>query len=151
MLQNRKHTSVDRPLIRHCAILLMHRDIRQNTLSIRHQYTRRRHFDMLCEHSLSTIGTTQNPLKKQSSLMPGPQIETVRQHIAWSYANLARAHAAVEAGFESYGRTHHMIRSRLYKGLTTNAMKMRTLYDDEKVKLTHPQACCYCGDRKTQY
>ena len=77
--------------------------------------------------------------------MPGPQIETVRQHIAWSYANLARAHAAVEAGFESYGRTHHMIRSRLFKGLTTDSMKMRTLYDDEKVKFTYPQACCYCG------
>jgi hypothetical protein len=100
---------------------------------------------MLCEHSLSTICLTQKPLKKQPSLMPGPQIETVRQHIAWSYANLARAHAAVEAGADSYWRTHHMIRSRLYKGLTTNSMKMRTLYDDEKVKFTYPQACCYCG------
>lgn len=77
--------------------------------------------------------------------MPGPLIETVRQHIAWSYANVARAHAAVEAGVESYGRTHHMIRSRLYKGLTTDSMKIRTLYDDEKVKFTYPQACCYCG------
>ena len=77
--------------------------------------------------------------------MPGPLIETVRQHIAWSYANLARAHAAVEAGGDSYGRTHHMIRARLYKGLTTNKLKMRTLYDDEKVKFTYPQACCYCG------
>ena len=81
--------------------------------------------------------------------MPGPLIETVRQHIAWSYANLARAHAAVEAGVESYGRTHHMIRSRLYKGLTTNTMKIRTLYDDEKVKFTYPQACCYCGTTET--
>jgi hypothetical protein len=77
--------------------------------------------------------------------MAGPTIETVGQHIAWSYANLARAHAAVEAGVDSYGRTHHMIRSRLYKGLTMNSMKMRTLYDDEKVKFAYPQACCYCG------
>ena len=38
-----------------------------------------------------------------------------------------------------------MIRSRLYKGLSTNTMKMRTLYDDEKVKFKYPQACCYCG------
>lgn len=81
--------------------------------------------------------------------MTGPTIETVRQQIAWSYANLARAHAALEAGAEKYGRTHHMIRSRLYKGLTSNAMKMRTLYDDEKVKLSYPQACCYCGATDT--
>jgi hypothetical protein len=100
---------------------------------------------MLCADLLSMIQITQKPLKGQSASMPGPPIETVRQHIAWSYANLARAHAAVEAGVDSYGRTHHMIRSRLYKGLTTNSMKMRTLYDDEKAKFTYPQACCYCG------
>lgn len=81
--------------------------------------------------------------------MPGPPIETVSQHIAWSYANLGRAHAAVEAGLDSYGRTHHMIRARLYKGLTTSTLKMRTLYDDEKVKFTYPQSCCYCGTTET--
>jgi hypothetical protein len=26
---------------------------------------------------------------------------------------------------------------------------MRTLYDDEKVKFTYPQACCYCGKTET--
>lgn len=81
--------------------------------------------------------------------MPTPPIETVRQHIAWSYANLARAHAAVEAGFVSYGRLHHMIRARLFKGLTTGAMQMRTFFDDEKVKFTYPQECCYCGTTVT--
>lgn len=77
--------------------------------------------------------------------MPIPAIETVGQHIACSYANLARAHAAVDAGLESYSRVHHMIRARLFKGLTSGSMQMRTLYDDEKVKLAYPQACCYCG------
>lgn len=72
-------------------------------------------------------------------------IETVRQHIACSYANLARAHAAVESGVHSYSRTHHMIRARLFKGLSTGKMSMRSLYDDEKVKLNAPKACCYCG------
>ena len=38
-----------------------------------------------------------------------------------------------------------MVRSRLFKGLATGTMQMRTLYDDEKVKLNYPQACCYCG------
>lgn len=78
--------------------------------------------------------------------MPAPQIETVRQHIAWSYANLARAHAAIKSGDASYGRIHHMIRSKLFKGLTSGEMSIKTLYDDEKVKLNYPQACCYCGD-----
>ena len=72
-------------------------------------------------------------------------IETVRQHIACSYANLARAHSAVESGLHSYSRTHHMIRARLFKGLSTGTMSMRSLYDDEKVKLNAPKACCYCG------
>jgi hypothetical protein len=74
-----------------------------------------------------------------------PTINSVRDHIAWSYANLARAHVAVEAGAASYGRTHYMIRTRLFKGLTTGKMKMGSLYDDEKVKFQYPQACCYCG------
>lgn len=77
--------------------------------------------------------------------MPTPPIETVRQHIAWSYANLARVHAALDAGAIRYSRTHHMVRARLYKGLSTNSMQMQTLYDDERVKLTYPKACCYCG------
>jgi len=76
--------------------------------------------------------------------MIGP-VETVRQHIAYSYSNLARAHAATKSGSQSYGRVHHMIRSRLYKGLSTGTMEMRSMYDDEKVKLTVPKACCYCG------
>ena len=77
--------------------------------------------------------------------MSGPAINSVRDHIAWSYANLARAHAAVEAGATSYDRTHHMIRSRLFKGLASGKMQMRSLYDDEEVKFQYPQACCYCG------
>jgi hypothetical protein len=27
-----------------------------------------------------------------------PKIHTVREHVAWSYANLARAHAALDDG-----------------------------------------------------
>ncbi|VAX38722.1 hypothetical protein MNBD_PLANCTO02-2633 [hydrothermal vent metagenome] len=77
--------------------------------------------------------------------MPTPTIDSVGKHIAWSYANLARAHAALETGALSYDRIHHMIRAKLFKGLTAGTMEMRTLYDDEKVKLTYPQACCYCG------
>lgn len=73
------------------------------------------------------------------------KIQTVHQHIAWSYANLAAAHSALGAGGTSYSRTNYMIRARLYKGLINGSMSMRTLLDDEKTKYHYPDTCCYCG------
>ena len=74
-----------------------------------------------------------------------PDIQTVGHHIAWSYANLARADAALQDGDSSYKRIHHIIRSRLFNGLKSGTMAMRSLYDDERIKMTAPKACCYCG------
>lgn len=75
----------------------------------------------------------------------GPRIETVRDHIAWSYANLARAHAALGEGARRYKPHHHMVRAKLFKGLVTGTMRMGSLYDDERLKLTLPRSCAYCG------
>ena len=74
-----------------------------------------------------------------------PTITTIREHIAWSYANLARADAALEDGVAEYQRVHHIIRQRLYSGLVSGRMSMRSLYQDERLKMTMPQACYYCG------
>ncbi len=74
-----------------------------------------------------------------------PIPETVREQIAWSYANLARAHAALEDGVTKYKVVHHVIRNKLYHGLLSGKMSMRSLFDDERLKMTAPQACCYCG------
>ncbi len=38
-----------------------------------------------------------------------------------------------------------MIRNRLYHGLISGRVSMRSLYDDERLKMTMPQACYYCG------
>ncbi len=38
-----------------------------------------------------------------------------------------------------------MIRARLQRGLIDGTMRMRSLYYDERVKMTAPQACYYCG------
>ena len=73
------------------------------------------------------------------------KINTVKEHIAWSYANLAGGHSAVESGSKKYGRLQYMIRARLFKGLVSGTMSMGSLYDDEKVKYKYPQSCCYCG------
>lgn len=75
-------------------------------------------------------------------------IVTVRDSIAWSYANLARAHAALNDGALVYGRTHHIIRSKLFAGLKSGRMAMGSIFDDERLKLTAEQACAYCGGRE---
>lgn len=74
-----------------------------------------------------------------------PVIRTVKHQIAWSYANLARAHAALDQGCQRYTRSHHIIRSRLFHGLVSGRMSMRSLYEDERLKLVLPHACAYCG------
>lgn len=74
-----------------------------------------------------------------------PIITTVRDHLAWSYANLAAAHAAVESKAGKYERLHFIIRTRLYHGLVNGTMNWGTLYDDEKVKYQYPTSCSYCG------
>jgi 5-methylcytosine-specific restriction endonuclease McrA len=74
-----------------------------------------------------------------------PKPQTVREQIAWSYANLARAHAALEDRAPKYKKIHHIIRNKMYHGLISGKMTMRSLYDDERLKMTAPQACYYCG------
>ncbi|MGI6608934.1 MAG: HNH endonuclease [Limnochordia bacterium] len=77
--------------------------------------------------------------------MAAPEITTVREQIAWSYANLAMADAALGDSAERYERNHYAIRNRLYHGLMSGRMSMRSLYHDERLKMTMPQACYYCG------
>lgn len=74
-----------------------------------------------------------------------PKITTVREHVAWSYANLARAHTALSDGATSYSMKDHMVRARLFKGLCEGRMNIRSLYDDERLKLMMPRSCVYCG------
>jgi 5-methylcytosine-specific restriction endonuclease McrA len=76
---------------------------------------------------------------------PDPDLPTLRHRIAWSYANLARAHAALNDGAKRYATVHHVIRARLFGGLRDGTMAMRSLYDDERLKLTLPRCCAYCG------
>ncbi len=76
-----------------------------------------------------------------------PEITTVREHLGWSYANLACAHSALGAGSKKYGRINYIIRSRLYKGLISKTMSMGSTFDDEKIKYQYPKSCCYCGSR----
>lgn len=80
--------------------------------------------------------------------MAKQKITTVRELIYYSYANLAMAHSAVSKGQEKYGTFNFMIRAKLYKGLNDGTMNMRTIFDDEKIKLQTGQVCNYCGSTK---
>ncbi len=77
--------------------------------------------------------------------MAKKKIEIVRELIYWSYANLAMAHMAVEKKHEKYGMINYMIRAKLFKGLKDGTINMRTIFDDEKIKLQTGQICNYCG------
>jgi hypothetical protein len=77
--------------------------------------------------------------------MAKQKIETVRELIYYSYANLAMAHTSVDKKQEKYEVFNFMIRSKLFKGLKDGTMSMRTIFDDEKIKLQTGQICNYCG------
>lgn len=80
--------------------------------------------------------------------MAKQKIETVRQLIYYSYANLAMAHMAIEKKHEKYGMVNFMIRAKLFKGLKDATMNMRTIFDDERIKLQTGKICNYCGSRE---
>lgn len=71
--------------------------------------------------------------------------ETVRELIYLAYANLAMAHTAVDKQQAKYGVFNFMIRAKLFKGLKEGTMNMRTIFDDEKIKIQTGQICNYCG------
>ena len=76
--------------------------------------------------------------------MAKQKIETVRHLIYYSYSNLAMAHTAIDKNQEKYSMFNFMIRAKLFKGLKDGTMNMRTIFDDEKIKLQTGQICNYC-------
>lgn len=80
--------------------------------------------------------------------MAKQKYETIREFIFYAYANLAMAHVAVEKKHEKYGMVHFMIRAKLYKGLKDGTINMKSIFDDEKIKLQIGQFCNYCGSNE---
>jgi hypothetical protein len=77
-----------------------------------------------------------------------PELNSIRDVIYYSYANLAMAHSAVDKKLSKYSSFNFMIRSRLFKGLQNGTMNIRSLFDDEKVKINIGEICNYCGATK---
>lgn len=74
-----------------------------------------------------------------------PKYSTLREFLFWSYANLGMAHAALDKGMAKYNQLSFMIRAKLYKGLCSGTISIRTLLDDEKLKIQQAASCSYCG------
>lgn len=76
-------------------------------------------------------------------------INSVKELIYWSYANLAMAHFAITRQETRYSRMSFIIRGRLFKGLMSGTMNIATLLDDEKIKVQYSEVCAYCGKSTT--
>jgi hypothetical protein len=76
------------------------------------------------------------------------KLTTVKEFIFYSYANLAMAHMAIENNHEKYGMINYMVRAKLFKGLKSGEINIRSIFDDEKIKITTGQKCNYCGSEK---
>ena len=77
--------------------------------------------------------------------MAKKELNSVKEVLFWSYANLAMAHMAVEKKQKRYTTLNYMVRAKLFKGLMEGTMNIRTLFDDEKIKLLFGNRCSYCG------
>ena len=81
--------------------------------------------------------------------MPKKKRSTVKEYLYWSYANLAMAHTAVGRKQKEYDSFNYKIRARLFKGLIDGSMDIKTIFDDEKIKLASGQQCSYCGSENS--
>ena len=80
-----------------------------------------------------------------------PQPTTVREQVAWAYANFAGVRATWEDGNGRDRRTRWSIRKSLYYRLLDGRARIGSLIRDERSKMTDAVACSYCGstDRLT--
>ena len=76
-----------------------------------------------------------------------PNPATVREQIAWAYANFAGVSATWEEGNGRDRRDRWRIRKSLYYKLLDGRAHIGSLIRDERSKVTDPVACSYCGSR----
>ena len=77
--------------------------------------------------------------------MAKKEFTLLSEYLYWSYANLAMAHSAVTQKAEKYSPINFIIRAKLFKGLNNQTMNIRSIIDDERLKMKLPQICSYCG------
>ena len=80
--------------------------------------------------------------KKKAKTM---QLETIKDLLNWSYANLAAYQIALKQDPPHYTRSCWMTRAKLFKGLQTGNMTRQSIYKNERDKLDKKDQCAYCG------
>jgi len=55
------------------------------------------------------------------------------------------AHSVISKGQKKHGMINFTIRFKLFKGLNEGSMNIRTILDDEKIKMDLDRCCNYCG------
>ncbi len=76
------------------------------------------------------------------------EFKTIGSRLYWAYANMGRADAALKESAKSFSKTHHMIRAKLFKGLSEGNMSISSVLKDEQLKYISPGTCCYCGSKE---
>ena len=80
--------------------------------------------------------------------MTEKELKTAKDLIFYSYADLGMAHYAVQNKLLKYDKNSYIIRAKLLKGLLNGTMNIRSIFDDEKIKLKTGHICNYCGSNK---
>lgn len=75
--------------------------------------------------------------------------KTIKEVLAWSYANLCMAYKAFDDNSERYSRVHYSIRAKFFNGMMSDNANPRSLFHDEKSKLNSDKCCVYCGKTRT--
>lgn len=70
---------------------------------------------------------------------------TVKERLDWAYANLAAYRVALANDPPRYNRSAWATRAKLYEGLKNDSMKKRSIYTNEREKLSGASKCAYCG------
>ena len=65
-----------------------------------------------------------------------------------AYADLGMAVYSIKEGEKDYTPIGYGIRKKTYKGLMEGKSEIRSIFRDERIKLTMPECCWYCGGKK---
>lgn len=77
--------------------------------------------------------------------MAKPCPKTVGESLYWCYANLAMMECVLEDKVQSPLKPHFQVRARLYSRLCKGEWNPSGFFQDERLKLTLPACCWYCG------
>ncbi|MFI3259128.1 MAG: HNH endonuclease [Rikenellaceae bacterium] len=77
--------------------------------------------------------------------MAYPKFNGLGDRIYWAYANLSMFFATIRRKVPKYDTASYMIRAKMFKGLRTGEMEIRSMFIDQHFKIDVGKYCAYCG------